>query len=202
VLGGMVEDLEAARQKSAEEVIEPPKGERYIWGNLSSLLAIISDVYHNSNRLTRKQKEMDYTYLDELFDDWEEKNRDGETSALYKGLMHGVIKFEFENMSKYELIVMFRDGSDTSQIFIDHKVSLNLNILLLSFLVLLQGTLIVEMKTGSAVPVAVQVDSTYNASWVLYKLDENICGVGNTDKDYYLESMRIKSEMTRNITSA
>ncbi|MCL7035062.1 hypothetical protein MKW94_000361, partial [Papaver nudicaule] len=43
VLGGMVEDLEAARKKAVEEVNEPPRGKRYVWGCLCSWLAIISD---------------------------------------------------------------------------------------------------------------------------------------------------------------
>ncbi|KAI3913306.1 hypothetical protein MKW92_029428 [Papaver armeniacum] len=259
VLGGMVENLETARRKSAEEVIEPPKVERmqtgvtpplastptdlkpknfdeivkdnssrlsaekkvmrcphmasFIeeWGQKKTSLleeldqsTTIADwepkyfdeiVEGNSNKLTPKQEDMSYTYLADLFKLCKgRKKADAGTPTQFKiqGIMCGLSGFNFDENSEYKLIVLFKDGSDISEVRIQHniverqigltpkevckilsssagdvmeKIMTKYECMLSS----LQGTLIIEMSNDSAIPVAIEVDSSFDKSPVYLK---------------------------------
>ncbi|MCL7051856.1 hypothetical protein MKW94_017209 [Papaver nudicaule] len=113
-----------------------------------------------------------------------------------QGFMFGLTSFKFAPRPEYELVVYFQDGSCTSEILIHHSVVqrqiglspeevteyLNSSVgdemwetmmeykLMLSTL---QCTLVVEINNDSDVPVAVELDSAFDVSWVREKLDES-----------------------------
>ncbi|KAI3887105.1 hypothetical protein MKX03_004456 [Papaver bracteatum] len=146
----------------------------------------------NTDRLTAVYKEMDYTYLADLLAEWEQQRtaNDGATiRRKIQGMMTGLSRFDCYGRTGYELVVLFSDGSCTSKILIhSDEVQRQIGLtpeettkflssvskddmweavtVLEGKLSTLQCTLDIEVNNNTRYPVAVEVDSAFDMSWL------------------------------------
>ncbi|MCL7021819.1 hypothetical protein MKW94_009114 [Papaver nudicaule] len=149
----------------------------------------------NSHRLTG-DTEIPFTYLAVLLSDWAEKMDDApRILTKIKCVLTAICGFVFDYGTKYGFLVSVTDGSLTSEVCIDHKIvrsqtgyspeeiSAALSSpdrlyvgkakeeALLAFETMLfrfRGTMLLEMKKNSTVPVALEMnESAIDDSWFL-----------------------------------
>ncbi|MCL7051060.1 hypothetical protein MKW94_012189 [Papaver nudicaule] len=128
ILGGTVEDLEAARIANAcgavaddstlHDAILSRTSIRAIGGKFKEI------VIDNSNKLTAEDKAMPCTYLVHLMEDMHPKMTD-DTSVIrckIQGIMTGLSEYKYLDRTEYVLRVRFSDGSYTSKVDIHHNL--------------------------------------------------------------------------------
>ncbi|RZC48610.1 hypothetical protein C5167_017034 [Papaver somniferum] len=103
--------------------------------------------------------------------DWAEKrNCIPLIQTRIKCVMTAIRRFDYEKVTKYELLVSVDDGSASSDVCIHHDVVLREVYSGAEVLCDFRGTLLVEMNRNSTVPVALEMNNetaTFDNSWVM-----------------------------------